>query len=1664
MTAFDELLDQYRAMSDSERMKGNYFEQMVKQFLINDGVHAPQYKDVWLWAEWPDRDGLPDLGIDLVAAREDGGVTAIQCKFYAEGHKIQKSHIDSFMSNSGKPPYTHRLVVDTTGTDWSPNAEAMLEGQYIPVQRIGLADLRNSNIDWSTYQLAEGNKPRLHDKKRLRPHQHDAVKHTIEGFQSADRGKLIMACGTGKTFTALKIAERMAEEQNRLNVLFLVPSLALLSQTLKEWSENSTLPLHAYAVCSDIKVGRSRTGELTDIQIHDLQIPATTDGRKLYAEQQKRQLSEGMTVVFSTYQSIDAIAEAQRDGLPDFDLIICDEAHRTTGVTLQGDMKESAFVKVHDNKNVAGAKRLYMTATPRVFNDRIKDAAVEKEAILASMDNEDLYGGTFYRIGFGQAVSEGLLTDYKVLVLGVDVKEVADLLTPTVIEAATELNIDDLAKLIGCWNGLAKRRAGSFETDFGLDTAPMRRALAFNKDIATSKLVTQEFEELVRVHLSDLYNDDTTDDLRVEVKHVDGNDNALVRGERLDWLKAEPGRDYPVCRVLTNARCLTEGVDVPSLDAVMFMNPRNSQVDVIQAVGRVMRSFKNPETGEAKRFGYIILPIAIPEGATPENALRDNNRYRVVWQVLQALRSHDERMDAAINQIELNDGRPENIIVEKVSLAPKKKLSPGFGTGTGADSDSDSWHKGDGTDEGDRNSSPGAGITLPLPFPAEEWKDAVYAKIVRECGNRMYWLDWATDIAEIAGKHILLIKTLLEQATPEQGVAFASFVTELQNNLNPAIDQEQAIEMLAQHLVTKPVFDAMFKTANFTEKNVVSVAIQKVLDELASEDVFEAERAGLEKFYASVQRRVQDLNSVSAKQSVILDLYDHFFKKAFPRIAERLGIVFTPVPVVNYILHSANEALHTTFGKTLSDEGVSVLEPFVGTGTFITQFLRSGLIRPEDLERKYKHEIFANEIVLLSYYIASINIESVYGEVANELFGKDEYEPFEGIALTDTFQLNENDGAFNSVAMPENSQRVKRQKDADIRVIVMNPPYSAGQKSGNDNNQNMKYTKLDKAITSSYAKLSDSTRKSSLYDSYYRAIRWATDRIKDKGVIALVSNGGFIDSGSAQGLRRSFVNEFSSIFIYNLRGGAAVNGIRGEARRKEGGNVFDDGTKTQVAITVLVKDGANMGDAQLFYRDIGDYLTTKEKIDILNAERSLAGTEWEELSPNEHGDWVNVRDESFTEFQPLGDKETKGKVDTPAMFRLFSLGLATNRDAWVYNFSTDALASNVKGMIAHYNAEVLRWEEHKKAKAEPVGADDHLDFIDYDSTKFAWDRVNKAALKRGRLETFHPEYIRPALYRPFVKASVYFDPSQRLNNCTYQLPSMFPGPDTENLAIAVTPDKNSGASVMMTTVTPDLHMVGDNQIFSFYTFEKAADPGAMFSLDGELVGDHVRRENITDETLANYRIAYDDDSLSKWDIFHYVYALLHHPIYREAFRADLQKLLPRIPQVHDFHGFVAIGKKLSELHVGYETVEPYPLEELHAKGEPEDDSAKFDYYAIHGSMSWGSRKDRTVLVVNSNVTLRGIPPEALDYRPNGKSALEWVVERYATKQDNKSKVWNDANDYSRAVGDPRYLVDLVKRVTRVSVQTVELVNSLPAYVPLEKQLWPRRVVPEPAMD
>lgn len=1622
------LLNWARASRLNTREQGDYLEHLTKFYLTRDPAQQSVYTDVYLWKEWAEKNDLPknDYGIDLVAVQQDGTHTAVQCKFFDPDHSVQKKDVDSFLAASGAAEFERRLYV-TTAEHFSKQVQQTFANQDKEVRTLTAREMSRSGIEWgklnpdffwnssgATYKYEKKPAP-LKIKKTPRPHQATAVQEALNGLSKHDRGKLVMACGTGKTYTALHLAESYACATNPgkiTRVLFLVPSLALMSQTVREWSQDATLPLSSYAVCSDVKVGTRKDTDGEDIPRTDLVIPSTTEGAKLVSEEKRRLELHGederLVVVFATYHSIQAVHDAQKAGFKDFDLIICDEAHRTTGVTLNGE-DSSNFVKVHDNDFIRGAKRVYMTATPRIFREDVKNKASEANAVLVSMDDETTYGPVFYRIGFGEAVESGLLTDYKVLVLNVAEDQVAQHFQSFLADENQELKLDDVAKLVGCWNGLAKRQAGALSVSFAHDPQPMRRAVAFNRSIKDSRKIANQFEKLVSDHLVDLNNDDTTDDLRVDASHIDGGFNAAEREKELEWLSGENDTQdgQPVCRILSNARCLTEGVDIPNLDAVLFLNPRNSVVDVIQAVGRVMRK------AEGKKYGYIILPVAVPGGIKPSEALNDNKRYKVVWQVLQALRSHDERLDRDINQMQYSDKMPENIIIDGIDLSPQ----------------SAEHEDSIGTEEQSEKSIQGV---FPLVFNGRKWKDAIHAKLVQKVGNRMYWDDWSDSIAEIANKYIALIRAQIDPELGDSPAAneFKRFVQGLRANLNPAVSEQQAVEMLAQHLVTKPVFDALFENHEFTAENPISQAMQAMVECFNQNAAFERERETLSSAYASIQMRASGLKSATAKQNLIKDLYDKFFKKAFPTMAEKLGIVFTPTEVVDYILRSADSALRAEFGRTLSDEGVSILEPFVGTGTFITRLLQLGLIRPQDLERKFKREIFANEMVLLSYYIAAINIETTFADVAKDANLDLGYVPFEGMVLTDTFQLSESAHQVDIPGLENNSERAKRELEQPIQVIVMNPPYSAGQTSANNNNPNEKYPNLEARITETYSRNSSASSTKNMNDSYVRAIRWASDRISDndrgEGVIAFVSNGGFIDDNAADGLRKSLMHEFSKIYIYNLRGNARTSG---EQRRKEKDNIFGEGTRTPVSIAVLVKKAGHVGEAELYYRDIGDYFSREEKLHILDDERSIEGTSWNSIVPDKAGDWINQRDVRYEKYQSMGDKSSKGKNTTNSIFILYGLGLGTNRDAWCYNFSRKECLKNIYQFVGEYNTQL---ETGNKS---------------YDESKISWSSSLESLYKQGKDIDFSESNLYVGIYRPFSKCHVYF--SKGVNHRVNQLPKMFPYAGAENLAIGTTGrGSTKGFSTLIVDMLPDLELVSKAQWFSYYTYEKNESEDLFSSLDDGYNG-YKRRENITDATLAAYREFYRDQAITKWDIFYYIYALLHHPEYRAKYASNLAKELPRVPKAQGFRKYMDIGRELADLHLNYESVDPYPLIEKSSQSEPEMINDLYGYYAVE-TMKYQPKKDSSKLIYNSHLTLEGIPAEALDYQVNGKSALEWVVERYCVKTDKKSQITNNANDYSREVGNPRYIIDLVKRIVTVSLRTNELVSQLPQFVVVEE--------------
>jgi predicted helicase len=1216
-TNLRELLHKYRSESVSEREKGTYFERLTKVWLETAPTQREQFSRVLTFADWARENRLDqrDTGIDLVAQLADSpnDWCAIQCKFYRQGYRIQKADIDSFFTASGKRPFTRRMIVDTTDTQWSEHAEAALVDQNVGTTRIGLSDLEDSGIDWAAF--ARDSVARLVDKKRPRQHQIDALAAVREGLQTADRGKLIMACGTGKTYTGLCIAEAMACKGGR--VLFLVPSLSLMSQTIREWSIDSNIPLRSFAVCSDQQVGvrKPKDGDLADIDVHDLEIPATTRAATLAAKANAGD-EDRMTVVFSTYQSVQAIAEAQaKFGLPAFDLILCDEAHRTTGVTLSGE-DESNFVRVHDAGYLKGKKRVYMTATPRIFGDTVKKTAQDADAVLCSMDDPALFGETLFTRNFSWAVQNGLLTDYKVIVLAVDEASVSATLQRRLADENSELRLDDATKIVGCYKALTK---ADLRPDVAGDTGPMRRALAFTRDIKSSKLFESEFARVAHDWRAALEPSvaEAIPPLACEVRHVDGTFSAHARNERLSWVKEETGENGP-CRILTNARCLSEGVDVPALDAILFLHPRKSQIDVVQSVGRVMRR------AEGKKMGYVILPVGVPAGVEPDKALNDNDKYKVVWQILNALRAHDDRLDATINKIDLGADPGDRIeIIAVTNSLPARSKACATGLNLGAGGGAGDMEPGDALPADNR----GHGEQLGLVF--DEFAKAILARIVKKCGTRTYWEDWAKDVARIAEVHVTRIKAAVEAAGSEERAAFEAFLKEIRDDLNDSVTSDEAVEMLAQHMITRPVFDALFEGYSFAAHNPVSRALQGVLDVLDRQSL-DKEAASLERFYNSVRMRAAGIEDASAKQKIVVELYDKFFRTAFPKLTQRLGIVYTPVEVVDFIIKSVDEVLRAEFRQTLGSEGVHIIDPFVGTGTFITRLMQSGLISKEQLAHKYRHEIHANEIVLLAYYIAAINIEAAYHE---QMGG--EYEPFPGICLTDTFQLYEQDRDLVSDMLAVNASRRTHQKQLDIRVIMGNPPYSVGQNDANDNAANLSYPRLDGRIEQTYAKRSDAKSKRVLYDSYIRAIRWASDRIGERGVIGFVTNAGWLDANTADGLRKCLAEEFSGLHIFHLRGNART---LGEKRRKEKDNVFGQGSRAPVAIAILVKNPNSAEQGAIRFHDIGDYLSRDQKLAIVARFGSVVGIaaddRWQLIIPDEHGDWLKQRDGSFEAFTP----------------------------------------------------------------------------------------------------------------------------------------------------------------------------------------------------------------------------------------------------------------------------------------------------------------------------------------------------------------------------------------------------------------------------------------------
>lgn len=1645
MASIFDVVEKITSEAVTEKEKGTKFELTCVYFLQNDPYWASIFSRVSLleealkWENCPIHD-TKDIGIDIVAQeKQTGAWWAIQCKCYATNSQLPKQECDSFIARAALDPSIDKLMVMTSAKAPAPNL--LKEIQSFDSQQFFYLDLPKMSqtvIDWDGFINGKNTGALSTHTFDPRPHQVDAIESILKTFETHDRCKALMACGTGKTLTSLRLTEQLLNGSG--TVLFCAPSISLVSQSMREWLKQARTAIAPLVVCSDSKA--SRLEDALPNTLNEFTYPATTNAETLAAsyKQSRRANPEGLVVIFSTYQSIDVIHDAQSLGVPTFDLIICDEAHRTTGNALPGVSKSeaSAFMKVHYEENIHAHKRLYMTATPRIYGETAKRKGAEDDYTIASMDDETIYGPVAYQIKFGEAVERGLLTDYKVVVLTIE----EDNLKHTIAHFDNEgvganlLDPSEIGKIVGCWKGLAEHGENSPTDPFGisdmlvvddlsegpaLEIQPLKRAVGFCSTIAQSKAIAQSFESIVTT-AKDSQDDLSDYSLDCKLRHVDGSMSSLERAQNIAWLGSDMADDTDECRILTNARCLAEGIDVPNLDAVIFFNAKNSIVDVVQAVGRVMRKAKD------KHYGYIILPVFVSSGMTPEEALDDNKVFANVWSVLQALRSHDERIEAKVNALALalktapTSEHPED---------PNLKLhAPGEGQ-----------PQQNGLAKGIIDTA--IQTQLPLEY-VSEFQLALHTQLVKKCGTRIYWDSWAEDVARIAERHIARLHELIDTNAEIQS-SFDGLLTGLRDSLNPNISADSAIEMVAQHLITMPVFDALFGDFSFAQSNPVSIAIDTFMAGI--KDSFEdvaSDAEVLEDMYASVRRRASMIQTDSARQQLIKDLYEEFFSKAFKSTSEKMGIVYTPHEIVDYILRQTDRILKKEFGKSLADEGVHILDPFAGTGAFTAHLIESDVIPDEMLEHKYRYELHSNEILLLAYYIMTVNIEYAYH---SRMGGN--YLPFDGAVLTDTFQMSEENDTLDIDVFVENSERVLHQQELPIQVIVGNPPYSAGQNSANDNNANEKYPTLDARIEQTYVRLSESTNKNSLYDSYIRAFRWASDRIGKQGIISFVSNAGWVRTQAANGFRRSLIKEFDDIYVFDLRGNQRT---QGEESRREGGKIFGAGSRAPIAVTILVKHDVNKHAGRIHYHDIGDYLTREEKLSIVRKAASSGQIEWEELTQDKYGDWLDKRDDSFYEFAPIGIEKLK---NPQGVFANWSRGIETGRDSWAWSFSRYGLEKNMGDTITAYNSVIKYLEKDLKY--------DYMKITD----KIKWTSSLISSVKNQLVSNFDTRNIYEGLYRPFVKQCIYTD--SIWTHRQGQMPKLFPHPDLENIVIQMT-GTSPTFSCLISNVIPDLNaMAGGSQCFPLYWYEELKATGTGLSLDfneptvragGKK---YIKHEAITDATLSVFKEAYPTvfatrskkdggAEITKEDIFYYIYGLLHSSEYRQRFESNLMKELPHIPLAQDFAAFCTAGRALANLHLNYEHVEPWASLTETGNSEQPGRTIKMKFGKCKKSEDNPRGIDRTTLEVSEHLTLKDIPEAAYNYVVNGKSAIEWLMDRYQVKTDKATGITNDPNEYS---SDPHYIVNLVKSVVTVSVKSQDIIANLPKIHELPKTAnWP----------
>ncbi|MFA4746610.1 type ISP restriction/modification enzyme [Helicobacter pylori] len=1562
------------------RLKGSWFEKVSKRFLIEHDS-ANEYESIDLWSDWKLRGKERDRGIDMVITTASKEYIAVQCKFHQ--NSISLNDISTFLtqlqSGVGEVRFKKGIIISTSNlTSEALKAIEQIRstGMGIDIDEISEEDFIYSQIDWEKFDptQTQGEIP-LCDKKKPRPHQTEAIKATKEYFSSPKnaRGKLIMACGTGKTYTSLKIMETLDPKIT----LFLAPSIALLSQTFREYAQEKSEPFYASIVCSDDKVGKGKDEDNDDINFSELPLKPSTRLEDILSVYEKAQKENKRFIIFSTYQSALRIKEAQEAGLKEIDLVICDEAHRTVGAMYSSNERDdkNAFTLCHSDENIKAKQRLYMTATPKVYSESSKAKAKEGDNVIYSMDDEEIFGEEIYTLNFSKAIALDLLTDYKVIILAVR-KENLSGVTNSVNKRISQLeakgtkldkkliNNEFVCKIVGTHKGLAKQDLivldDENKEDHNLqnqyDTAPSQRAISFCKSINTSKNIKDSFETIMECYDEELKKK-SFKNLKISIDHIDGTMNCKDRLEKLENLNEfQPN----TCKVLSNARCLSEGVDVPALDSIVFFDGKSAMVDIIQAVGRVMRKAKN------KKRGYIILPIALEESEIKNlDEAVNNTNFKNIWKVIKALRSHDPSL------------------VDEATFKEKIKI---FGSDDSNNQDDEK--------------------TLFDAILLQDLANAVYNVMPTKLGDRNYWENFTKKTGNIARTLNNRLKMIFDK-NPE---FFHGFLDSLRENIHQNIREYEALDMITSHIITKPIFDALFGD---NIKNPIAKALDKMVLKLSTLGL-EGETKDLKNLYESVKTEAAHAKSQKSQQELIKNLYNTFFKEAFRKQSEKLGIVYTPIEVVDFILRATNGILKKHFNTDFNDQNITIFDPFTGTGSFIARLLskENALISDEALKEKFQKNLFAFDIVLLAYYIALINItqaaQSRDGSLKN----------FKNIVLTDSLDYLEEKTNKGALPLYEDLKENKDIKDTlagqNIRVIIGNPPYSAGAKSENDNNQNLSHPKLEKLVYEKYGKNSTAKVGATTRDVLIQSIYMASELLKDRGVIGFVVNGSFIDSKSADGFRKCVAQDFAHLYVLNLRGNARTSG---EERKKQGDGIFDSGSRATIAIIFFVKD-TSVKNSTIDYYDIGDYLKREAKLNLLAGFENLESVPFSEITPNDKGDWINQREDAFDKLIPL--KRDK-KLQNDSIFDINSNGVVTNRDPWVYNFSPNALIQSVQTCIDTYNADLKRFNAHFreafKQRTKGVKSGDlykqlNDKEITTDKTKIAWVQNLKTQLIKGKkLDDFSQEKISVSLYRPFNKQYFYYE--RELAWSFYSMKKIFPDKSAQNVVINTSLMPSRNFSCLIANEITDIQTMANNQAYPLYYYDDLGN----------------RYNAISGYALNLFRRHYKDNAITEEEIFYYIYAIFHHKGYLEKYKNSLAKEAPRIALSEDFKELSTLGKELAKLHLNYESGEMHTSVEYTTLMNAEIEG----YYDVEKMTKKGDS-----IIYNKNIAITKIPQKAFDYVVNGKSTIDWVIERYQKTMDKESLIENNPNDYAGG----KYIFELLCRVIKLSEKSVDLIEKI----------------------